>query len=393
LGLFLYDHLGGRRILPATKVLDLRFHQAGKVLKDGFTTGFEYSDCWVQDSRLVSLNARDAADRGAKILTRSRVTGAQRRADHWEVSVEDTETGELSKLCARTLINAAGPWVGQVLNDTLATKSKESVRLVRGSHIVTRRLFEHDQPYILQGADGRVVFVIPYERDFTLIGTTDMDHDGPPGTAHCSDEEAEYLCAFVSDYLRETVTQGDIVWRFSGVRPLYADGASSATEATRDYVLSLEQDGGARLLNVFGGKITTYRRLAEAALAKLGYKGEWTAGVALPGGDFPVDGVNELIAALKSTFPFLSEDHALRLVTTYGTEASQVLGNAKTPANLGQDFGAGLFETEVRWLMKREFAMTAEDILWRRTKLGLVLDDTEVRKLEEWIIKEQKDIS
>ncbi|RME15997.1 MAG: glycerol-3-phosphate dehydrogenase [Alphaproteobacteria bacterium] len=384
-GLFLYDHLGGRKILPPTRTVKLRQDPVGAPLKDSFTIGYEYSDCWVQDARLVVLNARDAADRGATILTRTRVTHAERAGDLWAVTVEDEATGSQTVHRARVLVNAAGPWVGEMLAGALSgVKSRERVRLVRGSHIVVPRLYDHDQPYILQGADGRIVFTIPFERDFTLIGTTDVDHHDAPEAARCTDEEAQYLCDFVSEYFREPVTPEQIVWRYSGVRPLYDDGASSATEATRDYVLSLDESG-APLLNVFGGKITTYRRLAEAAMHKLGHTGGWTAGVALPGGDFPWDGAPALAAALRADYPFLDQAWAERLVHTYGTRARALLGAARQPGDLGRDFGATLTEAELRYLAQNEFARTGEDVLWRRTKLGLRLDADGAKAVDDWM--------
>ncbi len=383
LGLFLYDHLGGREILPATRTLDLRTAPAGKALKPDYTTAFEYSDCWIDDARLVVLNAVDAANRGAQIMTRARVTGAARRADHWEVEVTDTRSGAVSRHKARKLVNAAGPWVTKLVTETLGLPTRESIRLVRGSHIVVPRLADHDQPYILQGNDGRIVFVMPYEQDFTLIGTTDADHGPDPAAPLCTDEEADYLCAFVSEYLAQPVQRGDIVWAYSGVRPLYDDGASSAQAATRDYVLSLDETGPP-LLNVFGGKITTYRRLAEAALDKLGVPGAWTAGVPLPGGDFPWDGAPALAEGLVSDYPFLDRAWAARLVRLYGTEARGLLGGATTAVELGRNFGATLTEAELHWLHEKEFARTAEDVLWRRTKLGLRLSATEVAAVSEW---------
>ncbi len=389
LGLFIYDHLGGRKILPPTRTLDLRRHPAGAPLKPEFVTGFEYSDCWVQDARLVVLNARDAAERGARILTRHRVSRAERQGGHWVISVDDLTRGGTRHFRARCLVNAAGPWVGEVIARIEGADTRERVRLVRGSHIVTRRLFAHDQPYILQGDDGRVVFAIPYEEDFTLIGTTDVDHEAPPQEARCTDAERDYLCTFVSGYFRRPVRREDILWDFSGVRPLYDDGASSATEATRDYVLSLD-GSAAPLLNVFGGKITTYRRLAEAALDRIGEVmvlpgGRWTAGVPLPGGDFPVDGAPDLEAALRADYPFLSPPWARRLVRCYGTEARAILGRARRAEELGVDFGATLTEAELRWLVEREFAVTAEDILWRRTKLGLRMGPAGRAALQEWL--------
>jgi glycerol-3-phosphate dehydrogenase len=382
MGLFMYDHLGGRKILPATRDLDLRSHPTGKVLKDTFVKGFEYSDCWVQDARLVVLNAMDAEQRGATILTRTKVTGATRHAAYWEVQVEGPDGPRTHR--ARTLVNAGGPWIADVITGTLGLNSREGIRLVRGSHIVTRKLFDHDQPYILQSADDRIVFAIPYEGDFTLIGTTDVDHGDDPAGAECTDEEAQYLCDLVSEYLAEPVTMEDIVWRFAGVRPLYDDGASSATQATRDYVLSLNEEG-APLLNIFGGKITTYRKLAEAAMAKLGHADTWTAGVPLPGGDFAWDGGPALAAGLRKDYPFLTDSWADRLVHTYGTCARTLLGGAREAADLGRDFGATLTEAELTYLRDHEYARTGEDVLWRRTKLGLRLDEGQRAAVSAWM--------
>ncbi len=390
LGLFLYDHLGGRKILPGTRALDLRGRPEGAPLKDGLTRAFEYSDCWVEDARLVSLNARDAAERGATILTRTRVTSARAEDGLWRIELEDTGTGARHNRKARFLVNAGGPWVGEVLRDVAGRTGRESIRLVRGSHIVTRKLFDHDKCYFFQGSDGRIVFAIPYETDFTLIGTTDADHPDPDAPAHCTEEEQDYLCAFVSEYFKRPVTRDDIVWTYSGVRPLYDDGATSATAATRDYVLKLDDTGGAPMLHVFGGKITTYRRLAESALAKIAPvlgpdRGPWTAGAPLPGGDFPVDGVDGLIEGLRRDFPFLDGRTARRLFRAYGTEARAILADTTRLADLGRPFGAGLCEREVLWLMEKEFARCAEDVVWRRSKLGLRMSAEEVAALDEWM--------
>ena len=389
LGLLLYDNLGGRKILPGTRTLDLRRDPAGKALKPRYRKAFEYSDCWVEDSRLVALNARDAVERGARVLTRTRVERAERQGGVWAVSLRHRD-GAGETVTARALVNAGGPWVADVMRDVAGSDSREKVRLVRGSHIVTRRLFDHDRCYFLQGADGRIIFAIPYETDFTLIGTTEEDHHGSPSVARCTDEEADYLCAFASEYFAKPVTRGDIVWTYSGVRPLYDDGATSATAATRDYVLSLDATASPPLLNVFGGKITTYRRLAEAALGKLApffpeAGPAWTAGVALPGGEFPVDGVDDLIEGLRADYPFLDAFWARRLVRAYGTEAGEVLGDAAGPEELGAVFGATLTAREVDWLRAREFAMTAEDVVWRRSKLGLRLEPGQIATLDEWM--------
>lgn len=388
LGLFLYDHMGGRKVLPPTRALDLTQDPAGKPLKPGFTKAYEYSDCWVEDSRLVALNARDAAERGARILTRTRVTHAERQGDLWRVTTEDA-TGTRTHL-ARAVVNAAGPFVSAVMKDVLPTTSKEGVRLVRGSHIVTRRLYDHDRCYFFQGADGRIIFAIPYERDFTLIGTTDQDHKGSPGEVRISDAERDYLLAFASSYFAAPLTPSDVVWTYSGVRPLYNDGAKSATAATRDYVLSLDPGPGVPILNIFGGKITTHRRLAEHALDKLrpffpAMKPAWTARAPLPGGNFQLEDKPKLEADLRARHPYLRAPCAERMIKAYGTDAFAILGDSTSPEALGRDFGATLTEAELRWLMTYEFARHADDVIWRRSKLGLRMTPEEVEALEAWM--------
>ncbi|MFZ1680206.1 MAG: glycerol-3-phosphate dehydrogenase [Rhizobiaceae bacterium] len=390
LGLFIYDHLGRRKLLPGTSTLDLRHAPEGRPLKDSFRKAFEYSDCWVEDSRLVVLNARDAKDRGAVILTRTAAMAARREAGQWAVDIMDGETGARRTVRARVLINAGGPWVEDVIRDKARLDSPDRIRLVRGSHIVTRRLFDHDKCYFLQGADRRIVFAIPYETDFTLIGTTDMDHPGLDVEPECSPAEQDYLCAFASSYFRTPVTRADIVWTYSGVRPLQDDGADSASAATRDYTIRVDAAGGAPMLNIFGGKITTYRKLAESVMREAraffpDLPGDWTAGIPLPGGSFPVDGTPMLEGALSNAYPFLDPRHVRRLVRAYGTDASALLGQARSPADLGRDFGATLSEREVRWLMEREFARTAEDVVWRRSKLGLRMTGPEIAALEAYM--------
>jgi glycerol-3-phosphate dehydrogenase len=387
LGLLMYDTMGGRKILPAARSLDLTTDPAGKALKPEFRRAFEYSDCWVEDSRLVALNARDAAQRGARVMTRTKVVSAERRGDHWQITTDGPHGRGVHR--ARALVNAGGPWVEDIIRNVARINSSEGVRLVRGSHIVTKRLFDHERCYFFQGTDGRIIFAIPYEQDFTLIGTTDKDHKSAPKDAHCTDEERDYLLTFASQYFARPVTKDDVVWTYSGVRPLYNDGAKSATAATRDYVLSLDE-AGAPLLNVFGGKITTYRRLAESALAKLSpffpkAKPAWTARVPLPGGDFPHDGVSALTAKLSRQYPFLTPYWAGRMIRAYGTDAFLILGDAGTPAALGADFGATLTEAEVRWLMTKEYAVSAADVVWRRSKLGLRMTADQITALDQFM--------
>ena len=391
LGLLIYDNLGGRKILPGHAKIDLSSDPAGDPLKDDYTVAFEYSDCWVEDSRLVTLNARDAADHGADVRPRTRLESARREDGRWIAILRDVETGEAYEIAAKIIVNAAGPWVAEVLSDRAGLETRDRIRLVRGSHIVTRKLFDHDRAYMFQQSDGRIVFAIPYETDYTLIGTTDREHEGSPAEAVCTPEEADYLRRAASEYFERPVESSDIVWTYSGVRPLYDDGAKSATAATRDYVLKLEggEDGRAPVLNVFGGKITTYRRLAEATMARLapftGRPEPWTAGAPLPGGDFPHDGAPALVAELVAAHPFLDARWALRLVRAYGVDAKAILADAARPEDLGRRFGADLTEREVAWLMDREWARTAADVLWRRSKLGLRVSQGEAAALDEFM--------
>ena len=391
LGLFLYDHLGGRKRLPPTRTLDLTRDEAGRPLKRGeYSKGFEYSDCWVEDARLVVLNARDAADRGAVVATRTKAISAERGADAWTLTLRHRDTETTRRVRATVVVNAAGPWVGQVLNQTLRINTEAKVRLVQGSHIVVRKIYDHERCYIFQNADGRIFFAIPYETDFTLIGTTDQDYEGDPSAVAASADEIDYICRSASEYFAKPVTRADIVWTYSGVRPLYDKGDGAAQAATRDYVLSLDDTAGrAPLLSVFGGKLTTYRRLAEHALAMLEAplpgiraKAGWTGKAPLPGGDFPIDGFAALVADLRSSWPFLSPRHATRLARHYGTKARVILGQARSLADLGRDFGATLTEAEVSFLVAQEWARTGADIVWRRTKLGLHLSVEQIAALD-----------
>ncbi len=391
LGLFLYDHIGGRKLLPATKTLDMTRDPAGKPLKPLFKKAFEYSDGWVNDARLVVLNARDAADRGAIIRTRARVVSARRDGELWEIAVEHTRTRVVEKMQAKLIVNAAGPWVDQILSGAVGRNDVHNVRLVGGSHIVVNKKFDDPRAYFFQNKDGRIIFAIPYEEDFTLIGTTDRDYVGDPKDARITDTEIDYLCAAASEYFADPVRRSDIVWTYSAVRPLYDDGASKAQEATRDYVIKADgKPGEAAVVNVFGGKITTYRRLAESMLERiedhLGKRGKpWTAGATLPGGDFPATGYEAQVTKLKAAYPFLDLAHARRLVRAYGTKAGELLGPSRSIEDLGRNFGADLYEAEVRYLMRAEWAVFAEDVLWRRSKRGLRLSKDEAVALDEFM--------
>nr|WP_234397748.1 glycerol-3-phosphate dehydrogenase [Sneathiella glossodoripedis] len=391
LGLFIYDYIGGRKKLLATKSLNLESDVTGSPLKPEFKKAFEYSDCWVNDSRLVVLNAMDAANKGAVIQTRTSCIRAVRNNGVWEVTTLNHDSGEEKTVTARLLINASGPWVDEVLKLPLADQAAQNVRLVQGSHIVVPKLYDHDRCYIFQNADDRIIFAIPYEQDFTLIGTTDHDFDGSLDDIKIADEETVYLCAAASEYFRTEIKADDVVWTYSGVRPLYDDGASKAQEATRDYVLRADGDADQpKLINVFGGKITTYRRLAESMLEKveeaIGAKGpKWTGNAKLPGGEFEPEKFSDVVDQYALQFPFLERDTVWRLVRSYGTKTLEILQGATSVADLGEDFGAGLSEREVKYLVKYEWARTAEDIVWRRSKLGLRLTEQQISRLGQWI--------
>ncbi|WP_421760820.1 glycerol-3-phosphate dehydrogenase [Devosia sp.] len=385
-GLFIYDYLGGRKLLPATRTLDLSTDPAGKPLKPGYTTAFEYSDGWVDDARLVTLNARDAADRGATVLTRTKVVSARRDGGLWTIELEDQRDKSRQTVISRLLVNAGGPWVDQVIVQAMGRNDAHHVRLVKGSHIVVKKLFDHPKCYFFQNPDGRIIFAIPYEGDYTLIGTTDQDFAEDPATVKISDGEIDYLCSAASEYFAKPVTRDDIVWTYSGVRPLFDDHASAAQEATRDYVLKTEGEGDGPLINIFGGKLTTHRRLSEQVVDKIegliGAKGpRWTAKGTLPGGDFPATGFETLLEGCVKRYPKLSPVLLRRLTRCYGTKVPVLLGDRKTPAELGMFFGGTLYEAEVEYLIAHEWAMTADDVLWRRTKQGLRLNGEEKARL------------
>jgi glycerol-3-phosphate dehydrogenase len=387
LGLFLYDHIGGRKRLPATQSISLAGHPAGAPLKSEYRKGFVYSDCWVDDARLVVLNARDAADRGAEVRTRCPATAMSREgeggAEVWRI---ETPQGVFH---ARSVINAAGPGAIAVLGLS-GEHSERRMRLVRGSHIVVPRLFDHAFAYFFQLPDGRIFFAIPYEQDFTLIGTTDRDHEG--GEPKASEEEVAYLCEGASRFFSKPVMPGDVVWTYSGVRPLIDDGSGKPEAATRGYRLELsDAQDGAPILSVLGGKITTYRHLAEEAVDRMATrlalldKPGWTGNAPLPGGDFPVDGVEALTGELLRRYRFLEPAWAERLTRAYGTLATAILGDARQLSDCGEHFGHGLTAREVDYLIDKEWAGNADDILWRRSKLGLHMSAEEQAIVSAWM--------
>jgi glycerol-3-phosphate dehydrogenase len=391
-GLLLYDCLARRNRLGRSRRLDLRTAKEGAPLKDHLTTGFAYSDCRVDDARLVVLNAVDARERGACIRTRTRCVSAKRVQGMWQAMLLDARETTATIVTARALVNAAGPWAAEVVNIANGREASKSLRLVKGSHIVVPRIYEGDQCYVLQNEDRRVIFVMPYETDYSLVGTTEIPFAGDPLKARISEEEITYLCAAVSRYFRKPLSPSDVAGSFSGVRPLYDDGAKNASAATRDYVLDLDAPkGSAPLLSVFGGKITTYRRLAEDATGKLSpylkppRDKPWTATAPLPGGDMEDGDFDRFLRKLRGKYPWLDAATATRLARAYGTRAEVILGDARGACDLGVDFGAGLFQAEIDYLIGQEFALTAEDILWRRSKLGLHLSPVEGARVSAYV--------
>ena len=388
LGLFLYDNLGrGRRTLPGSRRVSLKRHESGPSLRDEFHTGFVYSDAWVQDARLVVLNAMDAMERGATIYTRTRCVSASRDDDGWTAELESPR-GERSTIRAGVLVNATGPWAVQFLDQVAKVGHDHALRLVKGSHIVVPRLFDHQHAYIFQQPDRRIVFAIPYEHDFTLIGTTDVDYRGDPSTPHIDNDETRYLCDAANRYFKRSIAPTDVVWSYSGVRPLLDDEQGNASEVTRDYLLELDQQG-APLLNVFGGKLTTYRKLAEEAMDRLAplfpHASEaWTSkGHPLPGGER--QDVETLQRELQSAHPWLPETLVWRLVHSYGSRSMHILGQARSLQDLGELFGADLYQAEVDYLRALEWAVDATDVLWRRSKLGLRFSPEQVLRLSAYL--------
>ena len=388
-GHFALDFLGGRKYLPATRQIDLKTDQAGRPLKRAFRSGFEFSDCWIDDARLVVANAVDANARGAHIHTRMRCVAARRADSYWRLLLESTETGERRQIAARALVNAAGSRVAHVLEHIVRGDARAFVRMVKGTHIVTRRLYHHDRAYLLKNDDGRAVFVTPFGQDFTLIGATETDYRGDPGAALPDEAEIEYLCRAASRYLREPVTREAIRFVYCGVRPI-PDDASSGQRAAEEAVLDLDgSEGSSPLISIIGGRIASYRRTAEKTLARLSpflrMGDAWTAGASLPGGGFAVGKAVDLVRALRAAYPFLSELHAERLVNSYGTRAASILTGARRAEDLGRNFGYDLTEAEVAYLIAEEWAVTAGDVLWRRSMLGLYFSDAQREALDAWM--------
>lgn len=388
LGLFVYDHLGGKSSLPKTGNLDLSHCVEGECLKEDIVDAYEYSDGWVDDARLVILNLMDAQKRGASVMPRTKVDRARFEKGKWRITLEDVATGQTSNVTASMIINAAGPWVDNVLANVFGANAPSNVRLVRGSHIVVPKKYDHDKCYFFQNEDSRIMFAIPWQEHYTLIGTTDADHESVDVKAEISDAEVDYLCSKASAWFKDPVCKQDIVWTYSGVRSLYNDGSSEARAATRDYVLRRdEQFGEGRLINIFGGKITTYRHLAlsmmEKITATLGEKGQaWTHGAQLPGGDFDC-GFDALLAQKSKAYPFLDEPVLKRMLRTHGTLIDEVLRGVTNQKDLGQMIVTGLYACELRYFVEHEWAACAEDVLFRRTKLGVGLSETQVADVEK----------
>ncbi len=384
LGLWLYDHLAGRKKLSRSSAISLSDSLLGEPLLSTYRDGFKYSDCHADDSRLVVLNAMDAKARGAEILTRTACMqiGMMHGTDFWYVRLKDLKSGDEFQISAKTVVNAAGPWVRGVLEASgLTDASTPNVRLVKGSHMIVPRLHDGDQAYILQQPDKRIVFVIPYENSFSLIGTTDVPFEGDAMKPVIGDNEREYLCAAVNRFFQRAIKPEDAPWTYSGVRALFDDGKGEARKVTRDYKLHLDTSRGAPILSVFGGKLTTYRTLSTHAVDKIAGSRKnrnWTAKTPLPGGDMPVD----FVERQRKFYPFLSDDVLARYIRSYGTLMNTMLMGISNLKDMGRDFGGGLYEAEVLYLINHEFAKSAEDILWRRTKLGLHLEKKSMLALE-----------
>jgi glycerol-3-phosphate dehydrogenase len=389
-GLFLYDHLAPRKRLAASKVVDLHWHPAGSGLDARFRKGFIYSDAWADDARLVALNARDAAEHGATVLTRVRCEHAERRADEWRVRLARTDGSSPAELVfARALVNAAGPWVASFLQERTTVSTHRTVRLIKGSHIIVPQIFRHRFAYIFQNIDRRIVFAIPYEHEFTLIGTTDVEHHGQPQDVAISAAEIEYLCATVNRYFTRQTVAGDVVHSYAGVRPLLEDESADPAKVTRDYALELDVRG-APILNVFGGKITTFRRLAEEAVdqlcAALHFEAAaWTRQAVLPGGDLPAGSLAVFLRALARRLPWLPVAVRERYARAYGTRIVKLIGAARNLAMMGEEVLPGLYEREIDYLCTYEWAHSARDILWRRSKLGLHLPPGSEALLDAWL--------
>lgn len=389
MGLFLYDHLGGRRKLPGTRRLDLRRDPEGAPIKDQYTKGFEYSDCWVDDARLVVLNAVDAAERGAIVLTRNPCTSARRENGAWRITTTDALTGQTREFMAKALVNAAGPWVTDVLMRVAGSNSSRNVRLVKGSHIVLPKFWAGENAYLVQNHDKRVIFINPYEGDKALIGTTDIAYEGRAEDVEADEDEIRYLLDAVNRYFKEEQTRDDVETSFSGVRPLFDDGQGNPSAVTRDYVFDLDETGGAPLLNVFGGKITTFRELAERGLHQLKkffpqMGSDWTDSAPLPGGDIENADYEAFRGKMKRDYPWMPRSLRRHYGRLYGTRIAQIVGNASSVAMLGRHFGGDLYEAEVHYLLSYEWAQTAEDVLWRRTKHRLHLTEAEQASFADW---------
>ncbi|HTO43362.1 MAG TPA: glycerol-3-phosphate dehydrogenase [Burkholderiales bacterium] len=389
LGLLLYDHMGPRAGLPRSESVNLGASRYGEALKPDLVKGFVYSDAWVDDARLVILNLRSALLHGATILPRTRFAGARADKRAWIVRLE-AAGGRRIELRARVLVNAGGPWADEVLAATPATPARPRLRLVKGSHIVLQRLYDGDHAYLLQNEDGRVVFAIPFGANHTVIGTTDVPVGSPHAAANISPQETDYLCRAAARYLKKPVVPADVVWSYAGVRPLADDGGDDPSKITRDYTLALDDLHGSIVLSVLGGKLTVYRTLAEEALNRLqpwlqARRGAWTAGEALPGGDVGAQGMTGLIQQLLERYSRLPPPLMTALAHRYGTLARELLGDAAGEADLGIHFGGGLFQREVDYLIRHEWAHTGDDVLWRRTKTGLEMPEAERALVGEYV--------
>ncbi len=384
-GLFIYDHLAKRALLPATKTLNLRKSLQGEGLKDHLKIGFEYSDCWADDARLVVLNAMDAREKGADIMTHTECVGIKRHVDHWQVELRD-KNGVATYCETKLLVNAAGPWVNKILGLSGQIKNQSSVRLVKGSHIAVDKLYDGEHAYLFQSADGRVIFAMPYEKDYTLIGTTETKWELDNGPVVISDAETNYLCSAVNEYFKKQIEPNDVRWSYAGVRPLYDDNSESTSVVTRDYVFDLNEQDNAPILSIYGGKLTTYRKLSEHAMEKINHifptmSGDWTMDASLPGGDIKYEALSSYTLSMEAEYPWLDKNILHRMIDAYGTRVNAILTEMNSISDLGQHYGQGLYDAEINYLIQYEFAQSAEDILWRRSKIGLQMNPEQIKTL------------
>ena len=396
LGMLLYDNLYSSKYIKRSSYIRLPFHESKSTLREAFKKGFEYSDCITDDARLTVLNAADAKKLGGDINTRTMVKNMEQKKGVWNIEVKDTISNVTKYIQSKVVINATGPWVDNFLKNHSKQTKIDNVRLVKGSHIVVKKLFNHSYAYIFQNSDGRVFFAVPWENEFTFIGTTDVDFKDNLDSFSASDDEINYLCKSANQYFRNGISSNDVIKHWSGVRPLYQDGSIKAQKASRDYTIRIDsQDNNSALINIFGGKMTTFRQLSEEVVNKVGSilgekKSPWTSDVHLPGGDFSLTEKTKIVDGLAKKYDYLDVDYIHRLFSLYGTRVEYILKNVSSIDDLGLNFGRDLYQVEVDYLMQEEFALYPEDVLERRTKLYLFLDYDKIESLDNYMQKKKE---